>query len=81
MVQVLVDNCESPEFTKEHLSDIYRNAGEQFEFFSDYEIAKSWVLEKLNLVCGGNEVTCLLLFYIVILKLTPCDCFSRGFNK
>lgn len=45
---VLVDNCESPEFTKEHLSDIYRNAGEQFEFFSDYEIAKSWVLEKLN---------------------------------
>jgi hypothetical protein len=45
---VMLDDCESPEFSKEHIANIYREAGEPFQFFSQYGDAKKWLLETIK---------------------------------
>lgn len=45
---LMVDDCESPEFTKQHIANIYREAGEPFKFFSQYSDAKEWLLENIK---------------------------------
>lgn len=44
---LLVDKSYSPQFARNHIGEIYRNAGETFEFFSDLQLAKQWVLGKV----------------------------------
>ena len=44
---VIVDKCASPHFARTHLSEIYTQAGETFEFFSTLHEAKNWVSKKL----------------------------------
>lgn len=44
---LLVDACNSPQFAKNHIGEIYRAAGETFEFFTDYKQAKHWVMDKI----------------------------------
>lgn len=44
---LLVDKSYSPQFARNHIGEIYRNAGETFEFFTDQQEARHWVLEKV----------------------------------
>lgn len=45
---VLINGCDSPRFTKTHISEIYSKAGEDFEFFDDVSAATTWLREKLR---------------------------------
>jgi len=40
-------NSELPLLVKQHLAEIYGNAGEQFQFFNNVQDAKMWVEERL----------------------------------
>ncbi|MDO6694331.1 hypothetical protein Q4574_13635 [Aliiglaciecola sp. 3_MG-2023] len=44
---ILVNDCDSPNFAKQHIGAIYQNAGEQFEFFDDVDSAETWLKEQL----------------------------------
>jgi hypothetical protein len=46
---VIVDESDSPEFAKRHISEIYDNAGEIFRFFADREEAKWWLIQRITL--------------------------------
>ncbi|MCV2885875.1 hypothetical protein OE749_14345 [Aestuariibacter sp. AA17] len=45
---LLVEDSDSPRFAKNHIGEIYREAGENFAFFSDFNHAKAWVLDKVK---------------------------------
>jgi hypothetical protein len=45
---VLLNQSNSPEFGKRHLAEIYRSAGEIYEFFDDEKTARSWLNSKLK---------------------------------
>ena len=45
---LLVEESESPRFAKNHIGEIYRQAGENFAFFTDMDEARSWVLDKIE---------------------------------
>lgn len=44
---LLVDNCNAPKFARNHIGEIYSQAGEVFEFFTDEQEAKRWVKQKI----------------------------------
>ena len=44
---LIVDNCSSPRFAKTHIGQIYKNAGETYQCFSDFADAKSWVSQQI----------------------------------
>ena len=52
---LLVGNSNSPNFAENHIADIYRRAGETFEFFDDLESAKSWVLARIAATVNGKS--------------------------
>ncbi|GAC16272.1 hypothetical protein [Aliiglaciecola lipolytica] len=45
---VLVNDCDSPNFAKSHIGEIYQNAGEHFAFFDDIELAERWLKQQLK---------------------------------
>ena len=45
---LLVNNCFAPNFAKQHLAEIYFNAGEHYAFFDDIELAEQWLIEKIS---------------------------------
>jgi hypothetical protein len=57
---VLADSCESPDFTKEHIANIYHEAGEHFEFFSEYGDAKEWLLAKIKQAQVSSSDACVI---------------------
>ena len=46
---VIVDESDSPEFAKRHLSEIYDKGGEIFRFFADRGEAKWWLIQRITL--------------------------------
>ena len=46
---VIVEDSNSPEFAKRHLSEIYDSAGEIFRFFPSKEEAKWWLVQRITL--------------------------------
>ncbi len=45
---LLVNDCFAPNFAKQHLGEIYDNAGEHYAFFDDIELAEIWLNEKIS---------------------------------
>lgn len=45
---LLVDECDSPQFAKNHISDIYDRAGEIYEFFDDLGSARAWLQSRID---------------------------------
>lgn len=46
---IIVEESNSPEFAKRHLSEIYNNAGEIFRFFADKKEAQWWLVQRITL--------------------------------
>jgi hypothetical protein len=44
---LVVDQSNTPEFSKRHLSDIFKSAGESFRFFPNKEQAKWWLIQQI----------------------------------
>ncbi|MBU2877465.1 MULTISPECIES: hypothetical protein [Alteromonadaceae] len=44
---ILVNDCDSPNFAKQHIGEIYQNAGEHYEFFDDVDTAEIWLKQQL----------------------------------
>ncbi|GAA0855044.1 hypothetical protein [Aliiglaciecola litoralis] len=40
---ILVNDSDSPSFAKQHLTDIFNQAGETFDFFDNVEAARAWL--------------------------------------
>lgn len=49
---LMLDDSNHPELGRAHIAKIYKSAGEQFEFFSNFSTAKSWLQNMLN---SGKE--------------------------
>ncbi len=45
---LVLSSSTAPEFGRLHIADIYRKAGEKFEFFNDISEAKRWLFTLLN---------------------------------
>nr|WP_268820435.1 hypothetical protein [Paraglaciecola sp. G1-23] len=45
---IMVEDSNSPEFAKRHLSDIYQRAGCEYRFFSDKAEASWWLIQKIT---------------------------------
>ena len=45
---LLVNDCFAPNFAKQHLGEIYDNAGETYAFFDDIELARDWLNQKIS---------------------------------
>jgi|TARA_R110002096_G_scaffold273736_2_gene467589 hypothetical protein len=45
---ILVDESNSPEFAKRHLSELHTKAGDTFRFFSNQDEAAWWLLQKIT---------------------------------
>ena len=44
---LLLNQSNSPEFGKRHIANIYRSAGENYEFFDDKKTAMAWLTSRL----------------------------------
>ncbi len=44
---IILTGSDSPNFSENHISEIYTRAGEEFAFFDNQEAAKNWLLKKL----------------------------------
>ena len=49
---LMVSECASPDFAVNHIADIYRKAGEVFEFFDNFDKAHAWATARLKAVSG-----------------------------
>ncbi|MGJ8682607.1 hypothetical protein [Paraglaciecola sp.] len=49
---IMVENSNSPEFAKRHLSDIYKRAGCDHRFFSEKAEASWWLIQKITSAQG-----------------------------
>ncbi|MDU0356056.1 hypothetical protein RS130_21100 [Paraglaciecola aquimarina] len=49
---IMVDKANTPSFAKRHLSEIYKKAGCEFEFFSQQEEATWWLVKQISLADG-----------------------------
>lgn len=49
---IIVENSNSPEFAKRHLSDIYQKAGCEHRFFSHKAEATWWLVQKITSAQG-----------------------------
>lgn len=47
---LLVNDCFSPNFAKEHISEIYEKGRHPYAFFDDIDLAQEWIDEQINLV-------------------------------
>ena len=45
---LVLDESDNPDFGRQHIAEVYREAEEHFEFFNDIEIAKKWLNNQLN---------------------------------
>lgn len=50
---LLVGACDSPQFAKNHIADIYSRAGEIYEFFDDLDTAKTWLQSRIDAANGS----------------------------
>ena len=45
---LILDESDNPDFGRHHITGIYREAGEYFEFFSDINSARKWLGDQLK---------------------------------
>lgn len=45
---IVLEDCDLPSFSRNHLSEIYQQAGERFEFFTNISRAKFWLEGQLS---------------------------------
>ena len=49
---LVVGECDSPNFAKNHLGSIYQDAGDNLAFFEDVTQARSWVQKQIEETVG-----------------------------
>lgn len=47
---LLVNDCYSPNFAKEHISNIYDKGNHPYAFFDDIDLARNWLDGQINAV-------------------------------
>ena len=45
---LVLDESDNPNFGRHHIAQIYKEAGEKFDFFNDINNAKKWLYNQLN---------------------------------
>lgn len=53
---LVVGECDSPNFAKNHLGSIYQDAGDNLAFFEDVTQARSWIQKQIEETSGKKLI-------------------------